>query len=500
LRFEDHTPRYEINNREVNFGLYSGVMEPETNHQALYNNYLGRGDWEPRIGFAWSPTRYNGRFVVRGAVGTTSYAEGGGANQNLTTNWPLTKISSVVDTSSVLTNPFPQTTPACATVTQSCFSGPTRGLSTVKVWPSNLRPANETQWNLSVQEQLNSATSIQLGYVGSFGTHLLNFMDYAQGILVNANGSVTPPGVVGAAVLPTPFVGGVVSNTAPYPAGAFPLYTAGPGSNSNQSYNALQAVLKKTLSRGLDGQVSYVYSKCLSNSPGYYGTGTWGGNGSQTSMGLPGWQNIYDPRSDWGPCYYDTTHTLTAFASYALPVGRGKQFGHDINPIAEAVVGGWEISPIVTWHSGFALTPILGGFGDPSGTDGDGILNDVSRPDCSGPATYPKQHAGVAGSGYVQWFSTSTFSQPTTGSFGTCGVGSVRGPRYSDVDLSLHKDFRISEGKALEFRTEFVNLFNHPVLDFAGGPSPFALTSGIMGQINASQGERNIQFALKFHF
>jgi hypothetical protein len=507
LRFEDHTPRYEINNREVNFGLYTGIMEPEQNHKALYNNYLGIGDWEPRIGFAWSPAQFNSRLVVRAAVGMSSYTEGGGANQNLTTNWPLTKISSFVGSSTVLTDPFPQTTPACAAVVQSCFSGPTRGLSTIKVWPSNLRPATETQWNLSFQYLLDNSTSLQVSYVGSFATHLLNLMDYAQGILVNANGSITQPGVVGAKVLPTPFVGGVVSNTAPYPAGAFPLYTAGPASNANQSYNALQAVLKRNLAHGLDGQVSYVYSKCLSNSPGYYGTSSWGGNGTQTSMGLPGWQNIYDGRSDWGPCYYDTTHALTAFASYAIPVGRGRTFGQNMNSVANAVVGGWGISPIVSWHSGFALTPILGGFSDPSGANGAGILFDVSRPDCSGPVTYPKQTINVRGSGYIQWFSTSTFSQPTSftatnpaGSYGDCGVGSVRGPHYADVDWSIHKDFRITEGTGLEFRTEFVNLFNHPVLDFAGGPSAFALTSGVMGQINASQGERNIQFALKFHF
>ena len=500
LRFEDHTPRYEINNREVNFGLYTGIMEPAQNHKALYNNYLGIGDWEPRIGFAWSPAQFNSRLVVRAAVGMSSYTEGGGANQNLTTNWPLTKISSFVGSSSVLTDPFPQTTPACAAVVQSCFSGPTRGLSTDKVWPSNLRPATETQWNLSFQYMLDNSTSFQISYVGSFATHLLNLMDYAQGILVNANGSITQPGVVGAKVLPTPFVGGVVSNTAPYPAGAFPLYTAGPASNANQSYNALQAVLKRNLAHGLDGQVSYVYSKCLSNSPGYYGTSSWGGNGTQTSMGLPGWQNIYDGRSDWGPCYYDTTHALTAFASYAIPVGRGRKFGHNMNSVADAVVGGWGISQIVSWHSGFALTPILGGFSDPSGANGAGILFDVSRPDCSGPVTYPKQTVNVRGSGYIQWFSTSTYSQPAAGSYGDCGVGSVRGPRYSDVDWSIHKDFRITEGTGLEFRTEFVNLFNHPVLDFAGGPSAFALTSGVMGQINASQGERNIQFALKFHF
>jgi hypothetical protein len=498
LRFEDHTPRHEANNREVNFDLKTGAIEG--GHNALYDNYLGLGDWEPRVGFAWSPAALNSKFVVRGAVGMTSYVEGGGANQNLTANWPLTKISSFVGSSSVLDNPFPNTTPACATVDQACFSGPSRGLSSVKVYPKNFRPATETQWNLSLQYQINNSTSFQVGYVGSFGVHLLNLMDYAQGVLVNADGTVTPPGVIGAQVLPSPFMGGVFTNTAPYPAGAFPLYTAGPGSNGNQSYHALQTVLKRNLSHGLDGQVSYVYSKCLSNSPGYYGTSSWGGNGTQTSMGLPGWQNIYDPRSDWGPCYYDTKHSLTAFASYALPVGRGKQFGHDLHPVADAVVGGWELSPIVSWHSGFAVTPILGGFGDPSGALGAGILFDVSRPNCSGAVSYPKQKVSVPGSGYIQWFSTSSFSQPPAGSYGDCGVGSVRGPRYSDVDLSLHKDFRIREGTGLEFRTDFVNLFNHPVLDFAGGPNAFALTSGIMGQVNASQGERNIQFALKLHF
>ena len=500
LRFEDHTPRYEINNREVNVGLFSGIIQPEQGNKALYNNYLGIGDWEPRVGFAWSPAVMNNKFVVRGAIGTTSYTEGGGANQNLTTNWPLTKISSFVGATSVLTNPFPQTTAACAAVTQSCFSGPTRGLSSVKVFPQNLRPATETQWNLSFQYQLNNSTTAQVGYVGSFGTHLLNLMDYAQGKLVNADGSVTAPGVVGATVLPSPYLNGVFSNASPIPAGAFPLYTAGPGSNSNQSYNALQAVLKQHLSQGLDGQISYTYSKCLSNSPGYFGTSSWGGNGTQTSMGLPGWQNIYDPRSDWGPCYYDTTHALTGFASYAIPVGRGRHFGHDMNPVVDAVAGGWTIAPILNWHTGYALTPILGGFGDPSGANGAGILFDVSRPDCTGSVTYLKKKVDVPGSSYIQWWDPSAFSQPTAGSYGNCGVGSLRGPRYSDVDLSIHKNFHITEDMALEFRTDFVNLFNHPVLDFAGGPSAFSLTSGVMGQINSSQGERNIQFALKFHF
>jgi hypothetical protein len=497
LRYEDHTPRYEIHDREVNVGLFTGIIEQAHGNNALYDNYQGIGNWEPRVGFAWSPSSLNGKTVIRGAIGMTSYVEGGGANQNLTANWPLTKISSFITPTTSLSNPFPQTTPACPAVTQSCFQGPTRGLSTVKAWPTNYRPASEAQWNVSVQQQLNNTTTVQLGYVGSFGTHLLNLMDWAQGRLVNADGTITKPGISGAKVLPTVYVGGVVGPPGP---GAFPLYTAGPASNSNQSYNALQAVLKKRLSSGLDGQVSYTYSKCLSNSPGFYGTGTWGGNGSQTSMGLPGWQNIYDPRSDWGPCYYDTTHALTGFASYAIPVGRGRQYGHDMNKVLDAVAGGWEVAPILSWHTGYAVTPLLGGFSDPSGANGAGILFDVSRPNCTGSVHYLKKKVNAPGSGYIQWWDTSTFSTPAANSYGDCGVGSLRGPRYSDVDLSLHKDFHFTENMRLQFRTDFVNLFNHPILDFAGGPAAFSKTSTVFGQINASQGERNIQFALKFFF
>jgi hypothetical protein len=497
LRYEDHTPRYEIHDREVNVGLFTGIIEQAHGNNALYDNYQGIGNWLPRVGFAWSPSSLNGKTVIRGAIGMTSYVEGGGANQNLTANWPLTKISSFITPTTSLSNPFPQTTPACPAVTQSCFQGPTRGLSTVKAWPTNYRPASETQWNLSLQQQLNNTTTVQLGYVGSFGTHLLNLMDWAQGRLVNADGSITKPGIKGAQVLPTVYVGGVVGPPGP---GAFPLYTAGPASNSNQSYNALQAVLKKRLSSGLDGQVSYTYSKCLSNSPGFYGTGTWGGNGSQTSMGLPGWQNIYDPRSDWGPCYYDTTHALTGFASYAIPVGRGRQYGHDMNKALDAVAGGWEVAPILSWHTGYAVTPLLGGFSDPSGANGAGILFDVSRPNCTGSVHYLKKKVNTPGSGYIQWWDTSTFSAPAANSYGYCGVGSLRGPRYSDVDLSLHKDFHFTENMRLQFRTDFVNLFNHPIWDFAGGPAAFSQTSTVFGQINASQGERNIQFALKFFF
>ncbi len=378
------------------------------------------------------------------------------------------------------------------------------------MWDPHFRPGVEQQWNLSIQHQFNNSTTAQLGYVGSFGTHLLNLQDYAQLELVDANGRPAAPGVPGVALRPTPFIaGGTASGGQLYTTNNFPVNALGPASNSNQSYNALQAVLKKTMSSGLEGQVAYTYSKCLSNSPGFYGTGTWGGNGSQTYMGLPGWQNIYDPRSDWGPCYYDETHILSAFATYQIPVGRGKRFGKNLNPIVNAAVGNWELAPIITWHTGNAVTALNGAFSNHSGTGGDGILDDVERPNCLSAPRYLKQKVNTAGAAFIQWWDPSTFALPTPsdipftnpvpGEFGNCHVGNLRGPRYSTTDLSLHKDFLFTETKRLEFRAEFINLFNHPILDFAGGPGPFSL-SGNFGQISASQGERNLQFAMKFYF
>ena len=83
---------------------------------------------------------------------------------------------------------------------------------------------------------------------------------------------------------------------------------SGTQSNGTMSYNSLQAVLQKQMTHGLQYQVSYTFSKCMSDSTGYYGA--WNNALSASAY----WQNVYDSKSEWAPCYYDATHVLSAYA------------------------------------------------------------------------------------------------------------------------------------------------------------------------------------------
>jgi hypothetical protein len=532
LRFEDHTPLYELTGRSVNFGLYTGTIYTTNGaggstiygNQALYNNYAGIGDWLPRIGFAWSPAALGGKTVVRAGFGISEFLEGGGSNEELTLNLPFGILQQQATGGvNTLQNGF-----GTATNTQcpdginlSCYQGGVR----LRIFDQNFKPAMVDQWNLTFQELLSNSLTLQVGYVGQRGAHLLNFEDVAQSVPLDAAGKVAGAGDPIVTRVPGPFLGGgtpgslyLADNpqfntpncgTTGNPICGAETLAGANMSNSDQKYNALQVVLQKRMNNGLEGQVAYTWSKCMSNSPGYFGTG-WGSTNATSSGGQPGWENDYDPRLNWGPCYYDQRNILTSYVTYQLPFGRGKQFGHDLNPALNAVLGNWEIGGIVTLHSGNALTlNNFGGWaigGNSDNTNGIGPYTLADLPDCNGPVKVLNQkvpaNATPGATAYIQWIDPSNVSPATANTFGTCTPGNVRGPAYANFDLSLHKDFSITESKRLEFRWEALNAFNHPVWTFSGGPAngSFDPASPIFGRITGSQGAREMQFALKFYF
>ncbi len=482
LRYEDHAPLYEADNRAVNFGLYTGTIYTATGadgttkfpNQALYNNYKGIGDLLPRIGLAWSPEIWHGKTVLRAGFGISEFEEGGGSNEELTLNLPFGILQQqAAGGVGTLQNGFgTATNTQCpGGIDQACYQGGVR----LRIFDQNFRPAMVNQWNFTIQQQLSNSLTFQLGYVGQRGAHLLNFEDVAQSVPLDAAGHVAGAGDPIVSRVPGPFLGGgtpgslyLADNpqfntpncgTAGNPVCGAETLAGANMSNSDQKYNALQAVLQKRMSNGLEGQIAYTWSKCMSNSPGYFGTG-WGSTNATSSGGQPGWENDYDPRLNWGPCYYDQTNILTSYVTYQLPFGRGKQFGHDMNPALNAVLGNWEIGGIVTLHSGNALTlNNFGGWGvggNSDNTNGIGPYTLSDMPDCNGPVHVLNQRVAANTStgapGYIQWIDPSNVSAAAANTFGTCSPGNVRGPAYANFDLSLHKSFSITEGKRLEFR------------------------------------------------
>ncbi len=462
LRYELHTPWVEVDNRQANFGLFSGALElpgQNGNSRALYNTYNGITNFQPRIGFAYSP--FSNKTVIRGAYSLSSYLEGTGTNLRPTINPPFADEHDAHYSS----DSFPGSTLDQGFLpfdSSNVFAG-----ATLRVWDPNVRPAVSNQWNLTVQHQFGNSTTLQAGYVGQKTTHLMVPMPYLQEQLLS-NGSVIPsPYLAGNPTLQSEI--GQISGTA---------------SNGNQSYNALQATLQKRLSNGLEGQLAYTYSKCLTDSSGYYGS--WGGQTTPTS---PYWQNLYDKKAEWGPCYYDVQQVVTGYITYDIPLGRNRTFGKNMNKALNAVVGEWQVNAIASFHGGFPLTISAG---DASGTNSRG-----ARANCNGPVDYTNYENAPLSEGLTggyQWFTNSAFSQPVSG-FGTCGVGTVRGPGLHNVDMSVSKFFAITEKQNLEFRSEFTNLTNTPILN-----SPNAGYGTTLGAITSAQGARNIQFALKYHF
>ena len=493
VRYQAHTPWTEVHDQQVNFGLFTGTPEypsgsaipnpsdcpgcnPGVNAstRALYNGYYGIADFEPRLGIAWSPAMFNGKTVFRGAYTTSDYLEGTGTNLRLTLNPPFGS----EDYTNYDPLGFTQPPPTLINngLTLSPPTDPFQG-ATLRVWNPNVRPELAYEWNVSAEQRLNSSTTLQLGYVGQKGTHLMVPTWLLQSQLQPSG----PP-------TPSPYLAGNAGLLADG------VSAKGTFSNGSMRYDALQAVLKKQASNGLEYQVSYTYSHCLTNSSGYYGS--WGGQTTPTS---PYFQNLYNPAAEWGNCYYDLNQSLIAYAVYDLPAGNGRKYGHDMGKLANAVVGGWTVSPIWTWHGGF---PIDISAGDNSGTGSQG-----ARANCLGQPKYMKTQSTNLQLPGIQWFDPSVYQSTATGTFGSCGVAPVRGPGLNTLDASLQKTFSFSEYRKLEFRTDFINAFNHPIL---GSPSNGCTATGAtgvaspcaagLGLINTSQGERNIQFALKFYF
>jgi Carboxypeptidase regulatory-like domain len=467
LRYEASTPWVELNNRQDNLNLVTGAIEyagVDGNSRSLYKSVYGLPDFQPRVGFAWSPAELQGKTVVRGAYTISSYLEGTGTNLRLARNPPFTptEVSAVYSTPTVQTQSGPG-----GAVAGDPFAG-----AIMYVWAPKIYPEMNQEWNLTVQSEASSTTTFQIGYVGDHGTHLIVPTPYSQ--LTLTNGQPTP-GLY--------FQGN--------PALLKDLSTvSGTSSAGFQTYHSLQAVLQKRISNGLEGQVAYTWSHCMSNNSGYYGTWSYA---TQSTPGSPYYQNLYDPHADYASCYFDSRNILAAYGTYDLPIGKGKMIGSNMNSVVNAVVGGWQGSTIVSIHSGFPVA--IYEATDTSNTGGRG-----PRPNCNSAQMQSfGRHPFVNNGAFLgyQYISPNGYSEPATGTFGNCPLqGPQTGAGYVDTDIGVSKSVHLTESKYFQFRGDFLNAFNNVQL----GPPNTNFPSSTFGLIKTSQPARNIQFALKFYY
>lgn len=461
LRYEIHTPWVEVYNRQSNFLPFSGQIETAgetsaySNNRALYNQYNGPLNFQPRLGIAWTP--HGGHTVIRSSYTMSSYMEGTGTYLRLPLNPPFTP-ERVVDYTSYSLPPSTLDQGFAAVGSpNNVYAG-----ANLRLWDPNVRPAVSNQWNFTIQHQFGNSTTLQTSYVGQKNDHLVVAQAYLQKELLPGGTILNSPYLSGNPALQS--VVGEVSGTE---------------TNGNQSYNSLQVTLQRRLANGLQGQFAYTWSKCMTDSTGFYG------EGAQASSASPYSQNLYNRQAEWGPCYYDLTHNVSAYFSYDLPFGRSRAFGKNWNPAVNAVLGGWQVNAILSFHDGFPLTI--------SAPDNSGTNSQGSRADCvAPPQVYGTRNSPVGG---YQWFDPASYGPAAQGTFGSCGIGTVRGPGLATADVSFLKTFAVTEHQKLEVRSEFINFTNTPVLQ-----SPTTSLGTNLGLIQSSQGARNIQFGLKYSF
>jgi hypothetical protein len=264
----------------------------------------------------------------------------------------------------------------------------------------------------------------------------------------------------------------------------------------------LQTELKKALSAGLMFQVSYTYSKALSESDSSANRVTDNtGTGGYVTM-IPGNQ-----AADYARSAYDQRHLLVVNSQYSLPFDKYLK-----GRMLKTLIGGWSVNGIWQYGSGLPLNVSVG-----SNQSKNGDSNTPDRPNlrpgfsnnpnsgvtagCGGGVIPAGQQLGTAN----RWFDPCAFTLPVAGTYGNLGKNTLNGPKYDQVNLTLAKNFAFTERTKLQFRAEFFNVFNHvqfglPALavfdsgNYSGSAGALSFTS------SPGLGGRNIQFGLKLTF
>ena len=421
----------------VGYSIFGGLIQ--TTHQAglpITVTNVSRDQFAPRVGFAWRP--FGQKLVVRGGVG--QYYQIESTNVRLNFNFIPFDFTQTVNATTFV---IPTQTTANFFLGQAFGAGMTPANTPVS-WapvPEHAKMAADGHWSFGIETQLPAGMVLDANYVGSSGRHLpgtLNINDPTP-----ASGSIQPRRHY------TNF-GTINFNT----------------QNGSSIYHAVQVSLHKRTSAGLWYSASYTFAKSIVRA-------------QQVVMGGDGFMTKYlDPAN--------VPQILTVALGYGLPFGRGQHFLTNAGPVVNAVLGGWQFQTIDNFHSGVPFTPTIS-------TDVANIGVTSQHPNITAPG-------GCAHTGSLTHsFNISDFAVPAPYTYGNSGQDICRAGYVDEVDMSLFKEFDVTEGSKVQFRFEAFNVPNSAYFSAPSNTNIDSSSSG--GQITTTANNpRQLQFALKYTF
>jgi hypothetical protein len=315
--------------------------------------------------------------------------------------------------------------------------------------PTDMKPIYEMQWNLNIQRQLGRDWLAQVGYLGTRSVHIWSAYDINPSVYIQ--GSTAPANKRRLLYLQNPAAGQYYGG----------IYSGDPGGHGK--YDALLLTLQHGFAKHFQMTSNYTWSHCISDADL---TGEVAGTFRE---------NPYSLSFERGNCYFDITSLFNLSGVATVPdLGAG---------ITQMLVRNWQVSPIVTWHSGNVLNITDGGV-DISGT---AQLNDRPNQILANP--YPSTKTTS------QWFNPAAFAKQAAGTFGNVHRNSLYGPGAFDLDVSLSRVFHL-EKVGLMFRVDAFNALNHPIW---GNPTT-SITSAQFGKITTFGQPRILQVGAKVMF
>jgi hypothetical protein len=455
----------DLNTGELLVAGYPGIgtnMNVETSFKTF----------SPRLGIAYQMHRNTvlrlgyGRSYDIGTFGSI-FGEGPTENLPVVANQSLNPNSSVNSVFALDSGPAPYAFPAVP-ANGRLFLDP--GIS-AHVRPARMVIPTVDAWNVSLQQQLGHATSLEVAYVGNKGTH--NMFD--GGGSYNNN----QPTIAG-------FTPGSNTNLRrPYYAkfGWTQDLTYFNPQNSG-TYNALQAKVERRYSNGLQMLANYTWSKAMEYQADYFDI---------------------DPRVNYGPAAFNRAHTFNLSGVYDLPFGHQKPFFNGISGWVNQVIGGFTLNGDMTVSSGFPFTYSYNECG-----------NDRDTGPCR-PDKFTNVSAGLGSRSFdpvdhsvlyfnpvapltVNGASSGAFRRPQLATFGNVGNNSAFGPGEVNVDLALNKLFTIRERYSLQLRAEAYNALNHPNYGNPNGCVDCSLDSNPGKITDIALPMRQLQFSARIQF